>query len=173
MTDPRVSLTIIESISGDVQAKGRFTYLGKAMKVSDKELAEISKRYTNLYPESKDYFSAHGFSYYRIKFEKGRFIGGFGKIFWITPGELLFEKTFSLEEEQLAIDIMNKDHKDVIKRYVENLFAIKIGSNYNPSISRISPFGFDIRINKNLLFYPFPEIVCSLSNLAQTFEFLG
>ena len=98
--DPRVSLTVIETMTGEVQAKGRFTYLGKAERVPEKEINDVSIRYTSLFPEAKGYFNTHNFSFYRIKFEKGRFIGGFGKIFWITPEELLLKSSFSVEEEE-------------------------------------------------------------------------
>lgn len=173
LADPRVSLTIIETMTGEVQAKGRFTYLGTAMKISDEELSDISQRYTSLYPESKGYFEAHGFSYYRIKFEKGRFIGGFGKIFWITPEELLLENSFTVEEEHVAIDHMNNDHKDAIKGYLDKFFNIKVSSGDEPIITRINPFGFDIRVKNTLFFYPFPAVINTLNELQQAFKALG
>lgn len=171
--DPRVSLTIIESMTGEVQAKGRFTYLGVAEKVPESDFDDVSTRYTNLYPESKDYIKAHGFSFYRIKFEKGRFIGGFGKIFWISSKELLFQKSFTTEEEASALYHMNIDHKDSIARYLETFFNIKVTNNEEPAIARINPFGFDIRINKNLYFYPFTKTLDSYSELREAFKALG
>ena len=173
LSDPRVSLTIIETMNGEVQAKGRFTYLGKAIKVPDIEIDDVSQRYTSLYPESKGYFDAHGFSFYRIKFEKGRFIGGFGKIFWITPEELLLEKSFTVEEEQSAIDHMNNDHKEAITKYLDKYFNIKMTNEEQPVIARINPFGFDIRVNRTLYFYPFPKTLETFTEVRQAFKALG
>ena len=170
LSDPRVSLTIIETITGEVQAKGRFTYLGRVIKVSNVEMDDVSRRYTSLYPESKGYFNAHGFSFYRIKFEKGRFIGGFGKIFWITPDELLLEKSFTVEEEQSAIDHMNNDHKEAITRYLDKFFNIKITIGEQPVITRINPFGFDIKVNGMLYFYPFPKILETFNEVRLAFK---
>lgn len=171
--DPRVSLTIIETMTGEVQAKGRFTYLGRAEKVPAEEVDDVGTRYTALYPESKDYFEAHGFAFYRIKFQKGRFIGGFGKIFWITPEELLFKNSFTLQEEASAIEHMNTDHTESIKKYLEQFFAVKVTKEEKPEIARIIPFGFDIRLRQDLFFYPFPETVKSLNDLRHTFKALG
>ena len=173
VADPRVSLTIIETMTGEVQAKGRFTYLGKAMKVSESELDDVGKRYTTLYPESKGYFNAHGFSFYRIKFEKGRFIGGFGKIYWVSPEELLFEHSFTVEEEASAIGHMNNDHKEAIIMYLDKYFNVKVQDHEEPIIARINSFGFDIRLNQNLFFYPFPKSIESMNDLRQAFKALG
>ena len=173
LVDPRVSLTVIETMTGEVQAKGRFTYLGKAEKVPESDLEDVSTRYTGLFPESRGYFNAHGFSFYRIKFEKGRFIGGFGKIFWITPEELLLKNSFTVEEEESAISHMNQDHKEAITSYLDKFFNIKINNEEEPVIARINPFGFDIRLNENLYFYPFPKTVETLNDLRQAFKALG
>ena len=172
--DPRVSLTVIETLHGEVQAKGRFTYLGKAekIKVDDQTLQDITTRYITLFPESKKNFDAHGFSFYRINFKKGRFIGGFGKIFWISAEEFLI-KSFSVEEEKSAINHMNNDHKDTIKNYLSKYFNIQVKEKDLPVIARINPFGFDIRLNDDLYFYPFPETVNSFDNLRQAFKVLS
>lgn len=173
LQDQRVSLTVIETLTGEVQAKGRFTYLGRAEKVSKDEFADISTRYTNIFPESRDYIKAHGFSFYKIKFQKGRFIGGFGKIFWIEPEELLFEHSFTLEEEKSALEHMNFDHKEAIARYLDKYFDIKVTNKSEPVLARINPFGFDIRIKNNLYFYPFPKTLTSSNDLREAFKLLG
>jgi hypothetical protein len=172
LSDPRVSLTVVETMTGEVQAKGRFTYLGKASKVDENEVLDVSNRYFALHPESKEYFNAHGFSFYRIKFEKGRFIGGFGKIFWINQEELLLKNHFTIEEERSAIEHMNNDHQKAIFKYLDKL-NLKISEEENPLIARINPFGFDIRVKENLYFYPFPELLESAKDLRNAFKTLA
>ncbi|MBT3583641.1 MAG: hypothetical protein HN509_01935 [Halobacteriovoraceae bacterium] len=84
--DPKVSLTIAEESDDDKkQTLGRLTYLGTAQKIeeSDADFKEVSNIYLSRFPESKSYFEAHNFFFYRLNFFRGRLIEGFGKICWI------------------------------------------------------------------------------------------
>lgn len=88
--DNRVALTILEpgqAAAEDPQAHGRVTVMGKASIVDDAE-DDPFQRYFQRFPEAKSYKNAHGFNLFRIEPVRVRYIGGFGKIFWLEP-ELL------------------------------------------------------------------------------------
>lgn len=103
--DNRVSLTVIQPSTThvNVQSRGRVTYLGRAQKITKEEEVIISPQFTRYFPESTGFFEAHGFSYYRISIDCIRYIGGFGKIFWIEREEYLENNPLSIENENEII----------------------------------------------------------------------
>lgn len=145
----KVSLTLTETVekSSDVQAHGRLTYIGDAEKVPEVEVAEISSRYIRYLPAAQSYFKMHDFSFYRINMVKGRFIGGFGKIFWIEPEELLLDNPFSEEEEKSILDHMNDDHQHSMRKYLADAFDINVGVDNSLNMIGIDSIGCDIRYN--------------------------
>ena len=93
LNDNRVALTILEpgqAAYQDPQKHGRVTVIGKAMAVTDSEesASELLQHYFQRFPESESYKYAHGFQLFRIDPIRIRYIGGFGKIFWLEPNQL-------------------------------------------------------------------------------------
>ena len=90
--DNRVALTILEKVSyGDnakPQSHGRVTIMGKASRVPT-EKTSLFQNYYKRFPEAKSYQQAHGFYLYQIEPVRIRYIGGFGKIFWLEPDALV------------------------------------------------------------------------------------
>jgi len=92
--DNRVSLIILENMqdgSKDPQKHGRASILGRAtpLETTGTENEEKYQRYFQRFPESESYKDTHGFQLYEINPVRIRFIGGFGKIFWLEPEQLL------------------------------------------------------------------------------------
>ena len=88
--DPKVSLTIVEDANTpNIQTRGRITYLGYAQPIAEYEFDEILELYCRIFPDSRRYFETHGFHFYRIQLHVIRYIGGFGKIYWIEKDEIL------------------------------------------------------------------------------------
>ncbi len=93
LNDNRVALTILEPSQAayqNPQKHGRVTVMGKAMAVTDSEesSSELLQKYFQRFPESESYKYAHGFQLFRIDPVRIRYIGGFGKIFWLEPNQL-------------------------------------------------------------------------------------
>jgi heme oxygenase (biliverdin-IX-beta and delta-forming) len=126
--DPRVSLTIVESHSGDddVQSRGRLTVIGNATPIprDDRRTAE---RYFRHVPESRQYDQTHDFAFYRIDLVRLRFIGGFGQIHWVEPGEFVIENPFSEGQETRILDHMNADHAAALTHYAGGKASIMTG----------------------------------------------
>lgn len=83
----KVCLTVTESAeASNKQALGRVSYMADAAIVLDEP--ETFDSYFARFPESKGYFGTHDFAFYRLNPVRLRFIGGFGKIFWIEKEAL-------------------------------------------------------------------------------------
>lgn len=120
--DPRVSLFVHDQASAqakpgeDVQAFGRVTVMAKARRTSEAELDDVAPRYMFRVPAARTYDRAHAFEFFTLEIERVRYIGGFGKIFWLDAGGF----QTSPEEDPLAaaapgaIEHMNDDHKEAL-----------------------------------------------------------
>jgi len=90
ISDNKISLIITGGEDTNVQANARLTYLGKAQQVPEDKLQAISNKYLIKFPASEKYFKAHSpgtridFKFYKVKLTAARYIGGFGRIFWLN-----------------------------------------------------------------------------------------
>jgi putative heme iron utilization protein len=122
VADPRVSLTVVErsesGASDDVQAQGRVTCIANAREVPSSDTADVRDRYFRYFPSARQYERTHGFAFFRLDLVRVRFIGGFGQIFWVEPGEFMTANPFSAAAETKIIQHMNKDHAEALSGYV-------------------------------------------------------
>ena len=118
VADARVSLTVVEDNggSGDVQAQGRVTCIANARPVSQDE-AHARERYFRYFPSARQYDQTHDFAFFRLELVRVRFIGGFGRIYWVDPGEFMARNPFSAPQESQIIQHMNNDHGDALRHY--------------------------------------------------------
>lgn len=150
--DSRVSLTVFEPNTGDVQANGRVTYIGDAVKVDDELLNETYQLY---FPASKEYFKFHDFSLYKIVLKKLRFIGGFAKIFWVEKEEFILKNPLAGVEKGI-VEHMNNDHKDSIIKYCR---IFKGEPVEDATMLGIDSEGFDVIGDKKFFRFSFDEPV--------------
>ncbi len=115
--DPRCSLTVIEAGEGEVQAHGRLSVLADAVPLAEPEALETGERYQRFFPEAADYHATHDFSYWRLRPVALRYIGGFGKIHWLEPGETLTGNPFAGRAEASACAHMNAEHTEALRKY--------------------------------------------------------
>jgi heme iron utilization protein len=84
--DPRVSLLVYDPGHPDVHDAPRLTWTGKAVAAPD---APSRARYLTRFPEAKRFVEGRDFALYRIEPIQGYYIGGFGRIRWVEPKDLL------------------------------------------------------------------------------------
>jgi putative heme iron utilization protein len=119
LADPRCSLTVRDSTEmHDVQASGRLTWLGDAVRVSEAEVAPSAARYFRWFPEARQYEAAHDFAFYRLELARIRYIGGFGEIHWFEKDAFAVANPFSMEEEGYIVEHMNEDHQRAMRHYL-------------------------------------------------------
>ncbi|NNC82382.1 MAG: DUF2470 domain-containing protein [Flavobacteriales bacterium] len=115
--DPRCSLIALEGPGKDVQAEGRVTIIGQLVKVEDEALLE---RYHRYFPASRQYKEFHDFDLYRLEPSKVRYIGGFGRIFWIEPQQIFQADPITLETESFIVEHMNDHHQHNLVDYIRH-----------------------------------------------------
>ncbi len=164
----KVSLFINESSQQtNKQSLGRITYIGDALKVTND--ADIKQRYLNYFPDAKKYFGTHDFSFYQIRPARLRYIGGFGKIYWVEKESLTMNNIFSIDEEVKIINHMNADHQHNLKDYAR--FYLKHEPQVTDSyrLCGLDQFGFDLSINESTHRIAFDQVLKDASEARSAF----
>lgn len=152
IANSKVSLTVFNNETEDVQSQGRVTYLGDAVLT---ESEADKEKYSLHFPKSKKYFEFHDFKLYKIQFKKIRFIGGFGSIHWVNAEDYFNENSLTSVKERILTH-MNNDHHDSIIHYCKKYKNIETDK---ASIIDIDEEGIDILANENVYRISFEEPV--------------
>jgi putative heme iron utilization protein len=147
--DPRVSI-IVQPYSTDMQTTGRVTVIGRAERLPAKD--ELGPRYLRYFPRAEDYFAMHDFHFYRIEPVKVRWIGGFGRIYWVDPAAYLTAPGTLAEAEAGILAHMNTDHADTLRGYCRHFHQVEAET---ASMIGIDPDGFDVRAGERILRFEF------------------
>lgn len=153
--DPRVSLTVHDIHNPDVQAAARLTWVGDAEPVGDD--AGARERYMRYFPEAASYFEAHDFDLYRLKLQRARFIGGFGRIYWVEPDEMVLPNPFA-ETEAGIVGHMNEDHAHNLAAYCRAFQGV---SADEVVMLGIDAEGFDVRADEARLRFTFEQAIAT------------
>ncbi len=148
LSNTKVSLIATEGQADDSQTVGRITYLGDARQISDSD-EDTMERYYTFFPQSRGYHKTHDFNFYTIDLVRARYIGGFGKIFWVEKEQFLKANPFSFEEEQSMVNHMNTDHPDALTHYC-SLFDIPNEEQNQPVMVGIDSEGFHLSIGARI-----------------------
>ena len=140
----KVSLIANERDVADAQAAARITYIGDANLVDKND-----ERYYRYFPASRDFHKTHDFNFYTIDLVRARYIGGFGKIYWVEQQDLLKANPFSLQEGSDMVDHMNNDHQPAMQHYCE-LFEIAYDKEQQLKMVAIDSEAFYLRAGEKL-----------------------
>ncbi|ROQ22438.1 HugZ family protein [Gallaecimonas pentaromativorans] len=143
--DPKCSITVFEqTVETDQNTQGRVTVLGDAQKLAEGEDEAAFARYASQFPESLGYRQAHDFAVWRLLPKRIRFIGGFGKIFWLELGEWQGATgDWDQEAEAGMIGHMHRDHLDAISAMGQHFF----GKDGGGELLAIHPEGCLLRLS--------------------------
>ena len=140
--DSRVSL-LFDGTMGLAQplAGPRVTLMGRASKTSDERLKQ---RFLRHHPDAAMYAGFGDFNFYKVTLERAHLVGGFGKIRWIEPGELLAAPALTelAESEEGIVAHMNEDHADAVQLYASKLLNLP-GAGW--TMAGIDAEGVDLR----------------------------
>ncbi len=167
--DPKVSLILQAAVSDDVQAEARFTLLADAEKIEAQE-PDMARRYTRYFPSSSGYRQAHGFSFYRLRVFQGRYIGGFGEVYWLEKEDFLLPTPFTADEEQGAVEHMNADHTDFMEKRLRKIDIVSPKNDQKPVMAGLDAEGFDIRLGDAIYRFPFPNPVQNMREVRETLK---
>lgn len=141
--DDRCSLTILESGGGNVQEEARITLSGRMRKLEEDEV--IKKTYQRYFPKSKGYADFHDFDFYQLDCSKIRYIGGFGKIYWLEPEQVLEAAPFTAEQSDFMIEHMNDHHLDSLVTYMDAYAGVSDASADDLEMIGVARHGLDLR----------------------------
>jgi len=126
--NPKVSLLVFAGAE-DLQANARLTLLGEAVKIFKDADADLRTRYLRYLPQAAGYFDMHDFSFYRIHIHQARYIGGFGKMSWLSDTDLFSSITAAesmlAKQETAIIEHMNADHADNLLNYCKHFHHVE------------------------------------------------
>ena len=154
--DKRMSLTVFNAAEqGDQNEHGRVTIVGDGSLVPQQYADRLINKYISLYPEAQSYRNAHDFNLWQLDAIRVRYIGGFGKIFWLEQNEWLqASKQWDESQEQHMIEHMNSDHQDAMSLILKQHYNLDDAS---PIMSGLLPQGFYLQSLKNNYYIAFSE----------------
>lgn len=159
--NPKCCLTVFENTK-DSQNNFRVTILGDAKKSEDPYHEQL---YFKLFPEAAKYSKAHDFSIYYIDPIRVRYIGGFGKIYWIEKQQWNIDQAKWREQEKDIISHLNNDHHDTIEMMLKS-FAEQDSS---AEVLNLDPRGCHIKGNKNIYYFKFEKLCLTKQQLRESF----
>lgn len=147
IANPKVSLLVFAGAE-DLQANARLTLLGEAAKINKDEDANLRARYLRYLPQASSYFDMHDFAFYRIQIRQARYIGGFGKMSWISENDLLSDIASIgsplASQEAAIVEHMNADHSESLISYCKHFHGVE---TTHAQMLGIDCDGFDVNAN--------------------------
>lgn len=157
--DPRASIMVDETGAlADPLQGARLTFYGRAEPIAEEG---IRRRFLARHPEAAFYAGFPDFGFWRLRVEGAHYIGGFGRIFDLDPGDLLLELAGAeglVEAEPDILAHMNEDHADALELYATALGDAEPGPW---RMAGIDPEGFDIVLGGEARRIPFVQRVAT------------
>jgi putative heme iron utilization protein len=168
-SNQNVSFTVYDQDADNKQQAARCSIMAKAKVIQEESEGALAKDlYTKFFPESKRYFEAHDFSFYKLSPVRVRYIQGFGKINWIEAKDFGPVLPKWWDNKQGIIDHMNDDHKSALKKYQESL----IGVEGEVELFDVSVEGFHLKIDSKLFFIAFSKPCIEEQSVREEFIWL-
>lgn len=157
LENPRVGFTVFDMEAINKQASPRVCLTGNAELVDEKNDPEryinVSEKYFTFFPSARNYFSAHGFYFYTIRPDHVHFIRTFGQIYTFDTEDFWPLPTPEWKgTENAAIEHMNTDHQDALKKY-----ALKYLEQETDEVSLLSVDGegFHLKVDERVYYLNF------------------
>jgi putative heme iron utilization protein len=164
--NPKVSLTVTQGTTDDIQASARLTYLADAARVPPDD-EDTPARYYAYFPQSQDYHKVHDFDFYRLQPVRARYIGGFGDIHWVAPQTLTRPNPFSHEQETAMVQHMNEDHAEAPLRHYCQTAGASLDEGIAPVMAGIDGEGFHLRVGARIVRFRFDAPVATPAEVRQ------
>src|SRR5579884_49788 len=143
--DPRASLIVTEPVAegSDPLAAGRVTLIGELLEVTGEDRPAVRDRYLAANPASAYYIDFGDFSFWRLEVAGVRYVGGYGRMSWVTAADYAAAEPDPLAGEAAGIvEHMNADHGDSLV-----LLARVLGGRADAIeavMTAVDRYGFDL-----------------------------
>jgi putative heme iron utilization protein len=140
--DPRASLLVAEGGSADPLANGRVTILGPCTRVEGKG-GSARAAFLAAHPNSAYYADFRDFAFWTLHVDSVRYIGGYGRMSWISKAEWHTAEPDPLGSSAAGIIAhMNADHADAMVLYCK-AFSEATEITF-ASMTGIDRYGFEL-----------------------------
>jgi putative heme iron utilization protein len=165
LVDRRASLLIDGTDErGDPLAGARITLMGQAGAGTG---ANTRSRFLARHPAATSYVDFADFSFFRLTLERAHFVGGFGRIRWFSPAELLLPVDNAadlLASEAEIVAEVNRDHSAELELLATSLAG---GPPGRWRLSGVDPGGLDLMFGSHTWRVEFPSPVKTASAAKQ------
>jgi putative heme iron utilization protein len=140
--DERASLMVAEGGSVDPLANGRVTMLGPCVRVEG-DGGRARTAFLSAHPNAAYYADFRDFAFWTLRVEHVRYIGGYGRMSWVTEDDWRAADPDPLAPDAAAIIThMNADHADAMVSYCKAFSkATDISS---ASMTGVDRYGFEM-----------------------------
>lgn len=144
--DSRASLLVAEAVQADPLANGRVTLLGRCTVVSDEAGRDaVRKAFLAVHPGAAYYVDYGDFSWWTLAVESVRYIGGYGRMSWVSRDEWLAAEPDPLAEHAAGIiDHMNADHATTMVDYCKALTRATDAAS--ATMTGVDRYGFEMSV---------------------------
>jgi heme iron utilization protein len=126
-------------------ALGRVTLLGRCTKVVASEAASVRAAFLAKQPSASYYVDFEDFAFYRLEPEALRYVGGFGRMSWVTPDDYRSAEPDPLRAAAPGIlSHMNEDHAEASLAYARVLAGVT--SATAATMTAVDRYGFDLAV---------------------------
>lgn len=147
----KACITLFNLSEGDKQDSARLSLMGDVKKI-DKDVEEISGQFIEFFPESSQYSNMHDFNFYSLNISHVRWIGGFGKIAWLSSTNWNPIRPKWLKQEKSMIEHMNEDHSNSIVSALNAKLGIK---DKHAKMLRLTMDGYYVSSKNKIYFLDF------------------
>jgi putative heme iron utilization protein len=145
--DPRASLLVAEGGAEDPLANGRVTLLGRCRTIQcDDERDRAKAAYLAVHPNAEYYVEFKDFAFWRLDVESVRYIGGYGRMSWVTLGDWSAAEPDPIAPHARAIiEHMNADHGTALVSYCR---AFSKADDVTAAVmTAVDRYGFEMSAN--------------------------
>jgi putative heme iron utilization protein len=142
---PDASVLLTEPLGTHDQplALGRVTILGPCARVSAAEQTNVREAFLKQQPGASYYVDFEDFGFYRLEPTALRYVGGFGRMSWVSADEYRVAEPDPLAAAASEIlSHMNGDHADAVLAYARGLAGIHDATS--ASMTAVDRYGFEI-----------------------------
>ncbi len=142
---PDASILLTEPLGGHDQplALGRVTILGSCVRVIGAETEGVRDAFLARQPSAAYYVDFEDFAFYRLEPVALRYVGGFGRMSWVTADEYRAAEVDPLAPTAVGIlKHMNGDHADAVLAYARALAGIARASG--AVMTAVDRYGFEV-----------------------------
>jgi heme iron utilization protein len=146
-TKPEASILLTEPLGAHDEplALGRVTLIGRCEKVPAGEVAAARETFLATQPSASYYVDFKDFAFYRLEPEALRYVGGFGRMSWVTPADYAAAEPDPLRSAASGIIAhMNTDHAEACTLYAKALAGKTEATS--ATMTAVDTYGFDLAV---------------------------